>query len=196
MAVSTMEYNEICILDRCPSPAHVGQLPAADSSGQYFTNSSHTSTTNPVFKPGYKIAVFDETEQGWTYLAYLNYITNTDTEGVTGAGEICVPTDTTTAQYKVSSESDSGVPSLNSYIAVGLGDMTTTYWYFFWVGGVAPTSYCSDLAATSAIIITDTNVDRCDGLAVYDEGATNNQIGLLPTASAVNTVAFALADDD
>ena len=197
---NTMEYNEIVLYDLAPGVITYNK-PPADASGQHFTNSSHhnVSETNREYSPGTKVAVYDNSSEGWSILSYLKYTFQTadSAEAAAAAGHLCArySIDTSGKWYEVTNESDSGDGNPNSYAAVTLSAMTYDYWGWFWTGGVAPTDWCSGLAATSAIILTNGSVSKSTGVALVDV-AGSSRWGLQPTASAVNSVGFAIANDD
>ena len=184
---TTMDANEIVLLDRCPGALWSGPLPPANSAGQKFTNSSHhNSSATGVYDPGTKISIYDHTSAGWSTLAYLQYLASSGPLA-TATGQLCAPIvgHASSGLSIVTNDEDTTSYStcMEAYIAVMLTAMTSTYWGWFWVGGVAPYEHCSALAASSASIATDDSITLGSGITLID-GTGNLELKIHAEASA------------
>jgi len=187
--MATLDYNDIVIYDNAPGPVHQDALPPADSNGQHFTNSTHHNVASPAYPLGYKVSVLDHTEGGYSLLGYFKYTAGAVT---LAAGHPCVAA--TGEMTTVTNDGDAATANPNSFLAIALSAMTDGYYGWFWIGWLPPTSYCSELAASSDTITTDGNVTATSPLAAYDLNTTD-KIALKPLAAGLKCLAFATAAD-
>ena len=184
MASSSVSSNEIILYDMFPGVATVNR-PQADHSGSVFTNSDFHNVETAFFKPGYKVQVYEPTLLGWSIFTYL--------QSIAGAVAAAAGTITCYAQdqswYAVTTDGD--LMRENTPPAVALSAITTTYYGFFWTGGVCPQSFVTALATSTTI--TDDNVEI--GPIGLKDLATPDQCGFAAAASGVNACGWLMSAD-
>lgn len=182
--MATLAPTSLMLYDLCPGPISF-DLPAADVSGDVFGNSTHCNVSTAKYKLGTKIAYYDTSNTGWSIMAYLRY--NSGSGTVTAAdGQIAGQViETTGFPYDVTSDGDTA-DQIYGYAAIMVISMTTTYYGWFWVGGVCPTQKAPNLAAATSTITSATGdvvagelltlVDAGDNLGLDNVGTLSKPI--------------------
>jgi len=182
MTASTIAPTYLLLYDLLPGPLTF-DLPPADASGDVFGNATHCNVSTAAFRQGTKVAYYDETNSGWSIMAYLKFIAGTGTagDGVLAGGPY---SDGTTAQPFTVTHDGESTNQRYGYAAVAVLEMTTTYFGWWWIGGVCPSDKAPNLAAVTTGIITATN-DVADGepLTLVDSSNTValDNVGTLTT---------------
>ena len=185
MAESTVSSNEIVLYDLFPGVPSVN-IPQADHDGKVFTSSDfHNVASAGLFSPGQKVQVREPTLGGVSIFTYLQSIAG---NVAAAAGSIaCYSQD----QPYSAVTNDGDLMRENTAPAVYLSAMTTTYWGWFWTGGVCPQSWVTALATSTSL--TDAAVEIGPiGLA---DLTSSDVCGFTAAASAVNACGFSMAAD-
>ena len=167
MTASTIAPTYLMLYDLCPGPIGY-DLPPADSSGDVFGNASHCNVASAAYPQGTKVAYYDTTNSGWSIMAYLKFVAGTGTagDGLLAGG----PYDDGTNVHPYSVTHDGETTNQTyGYAAVAVVEMTTTYYGWFWVGGVCPSDKAPNLAAvTTGIITPSADVAKGEMLVLAD----------------------------
>jgi hypothetical protein len=193
MTNSTIDNSKIILFDKFPGvPSTVRGLPVDG-----FTGADHHNVLTPYYPIGTKIQVYDVTNKGYATMIYLQYIAGTKAATLAlAAGQFCCPPIAANASsgqaavnvyYKVTDDASEAL--VQGPIAVALSAMTTTYYGWFWCGGVCPISFVTALDTTFT-----TNGDLGAGLGVVgiaNASATSTYsdkiiLGLAMTGAAHN----------
>ena len=188
---NTISPNNIVLYDMIGGPVAY-DIPPADASGWHFANTSHHNVATAGFTPGKRVAVWDDTNSGWSILAYLR---GTGTQTVTGitAGVVCGHF-ATYAWYYVGPTTSTCVDG--PFCAIPVATVTTTYYGWYWIAGVCPNDWVASFqdaaSATSTILPTDGSVTASNDIMLLDSSglklATKN-------SATVGSVGWALVTD-
>lgn len=157
MANSTIDDAKLILYDRWPG--EVDQNLGVPPDG--FTGASHHNVATAQYEPGTKIKVYDKTNKGYATLIYLQYIAGTKAATLALAAKqfVCMDTSeqaaaaTSPTYFKVGDDASECL--LTGPMAVALSAMTTTYYGWFWCGGVCPVD---SVAALGGNYVTDGTV--------------------------------------
>ncbi len=185
MTAYTVSSNEVILYDMYPGVASVNR-PQADHDGNVFTNSDfHNVASAGTYSPGQKVQVWEPTLGGWSIFTYLQSIAG---DVALAAGHLAVY-ETGQSWYAVSNDGDSCFANVPP--AVALSAMTTTYYGWFWTGGVCPQSFVTALA-TSTFSTDNSVVIGAVGLV---DASDPDRVGLTVAASAVNACGWSMSAD-
>jgi len=179
--MAAVACTSVKLYDNFPGVAKAEEKPVDGFTGSYHHNQAYER-----YRAGEKICVYDDISKGWATFVYLKLVDQLATSYVLAAGNLVGVYTTTPLYYEVSND-QSGVYMNQG--AVALSAMTTTYWGWFWCGGVCPQSHVTALA--TATIPTDGNIAAGSSAILGDSGA-NNVLGLLPCGA--NTVLTPVAE--
>ena len=189
MGDSTLDSELLVLLDNWPGTARMVNRSNCPLDG--FTGDTHHDVASPKYRAGEKLCVWNETldagKAGMATFIYLNFIT---TDPALAAKQVVVP-DSATIWYIVTNDPDDAVIFDGGLLAaVGLSTMTSTYWGWFWCGGVCPEGWVAALGGNYA---TEGNVIAGN---VATGNLAANALGLGPcAANEEHAIGFALADD-
>ena len=190
MADSTIDSELIVLLDNWPGTARMVDRSNCPLDG--FTGATHHNVVRPEYRAGEKLCVWNETldagKAGMATFIYLNFVT---ADPALVVKQVVVP-DSATIWYQVTNDPDHCVLKDGGLLAaIGLSAITTTYWGWFWCGGICPEGWVAGLGGNYA---TDSNVIA--GNIITNDLADANDIGLGPAAANTeHAIGFALADD-
>ena len=147
MANSTIDDQKIALIDNWPGePNHNLGIPTGG-----FTGSGHHNVAAAIYPIGTKIQAYDSTSNGYATFIYLQYIIGSSS--TLGAKDpVAMDTSeqstvaTTSTWYKVTS--DGGEALILGPLAFAISTLTTTYYGWFWCGGVCPVALVSGLGGT------------------------------------------------
>ena len=150
-----------------------------------------------IYVPGTKFRYYNPELKGWGTCIYLRYSAGAET---LVAGMICQPDPALDSLYYVTGDADTFVDlAVGKPNCIALSAMTTTYWGFFWCGGVCPDFYTSATVKFSAVTCaTDNSLTAGEGFGA--ERTTDGKIASYDTTS-VHTAdnhsqaGWVLADD-
>ena len=145
MTAFNVAASAITLYDNWPGPIDKLSLPAADSAGNHFTNSTHHNVATAAYAVCTNIGVYDKTSVGWSILIYLR--NQADTHATASALGHIGTQFASGEYYDVSNAGDELVP--NALPVVYLSVMTDAYYGWFWGGGVPPVSWTPLLTTTS-----------------------------------------------
>jgi hypothetical protein len=189
MADSTLDSELILIIDKWPGVANPAYTVPTDG----FTGATHHNVVAAKYPIGAKIQVYcDGTtgKPGYSTLMYLKVGTQNGDVAI-AAKTVCVP-DSATVWYELTNDPDSCIQIGGAPVAIALSAITNAYYGWFWVGGVCPEQYVSDLGVNYA---TEGNV-AAGPICPHD--LTADAIGFGPIDEAAPTetqIGYALAAD-
>ena len=191
MADSTLDSELLVLIDTWPGVAKLVEGSQIPTGG--FTGSTHHNVATPKYAPGEKLCVWNESgDAGKAGMSTFIYLQLTTAAGPTvAAKQFCVPGSATT-WYVVSNDpdADSLVVEGAAMAAVAISAFTSTYWGWFWCGGICPEGHVSALGGNYA---TEGNVAAG---AVCTNNLAADAIGLGPCAADTEAIiGFALAAD-
>ncbi len=132
------------------SPAEL----SIDRNGETFASTAITNVTDPAYKPGTTVTVYDEQAGGYCQFTYLKYDSGDIADALAVAGLLCALKEA--EDYVVTADGDN--VGAGAFPAVMLAAMTSGGYGWFWTGGVCPLGLVSGLkgqtltpAATVAI---------------------------------------------
>lgn len=192
MANSTIDDSKIYLVDRWPGVVD-RNIFGGGAPPDGFTGSSHHNVATPAYQVGKKVAVYDETNKGIAILAYLQYIAGTKAATLALAARQFLAMDTSEQATAATSPTyfklsdDASEALIQGPLAVALSAMTTTYYGWFWVGGVCPVSF---VAALNDTYVTDGTVAAgCGFCGAANASLTSTQSDkIILTHSLVGTV--------
>ena len=143
------------------------------------------------FAVGTKRAIYDDTNNGWAVLCYLQYVE----DGNIADCDVKSPCAPSTASaiaagswYKVTN--DGTLSFNNGPIAIALGSVTDEYYGWFWVGGVCPVDTISGLGGVFA---SDDSITA--GVAIMLQDSCVNDFAIFEANTTGIVSGFALAAD-
>ena len=157
----------------------------------------HNYSATATYRPGTKVGYYNEAQAGWGTCIYLKYSAGAET---LAAGMICQPDPALDSLYYVTGDADTFVDlAVAKPNAIALSAMITTYWGWFWCGGVCPDFYTSATALFSATTCaTDDSLTAGEGFAAEyttDGKLASYDTSSVHTADSHSQAGWVLADD-
>jgi len=193
LADSTLDSELFVLEDHWPGVGRqttFGQIPKGG-----FTGNTHHNVATPAYPIGEKLCVENMNETGtvvgkagFSTFIYLQVGTQ-DAGQAIAAKSVCV-LDSATLWYQLTNDSASCIAASSSLAAIAISAVTAAYWGWFWCGGVCPESLVSSLGGNYATI-------NAVAAGMISTGALETElvVGLLPYATTLGNIGFALAAD-
>lgn len=176
-----MDDGKFYLIDTFPGPVTAGPHPSDWTA----------ASTTEDFPVGTKRAVYDDTNNGWSIMCFLQYVEDGDVGDClvkSPCSQSIASVATAGAWYKVSN--DGTLSYNNGPIAIALGTMDDDEYGWFWVGGVCPVDLVSGL---NGVYASDNSVVA--GSAIQLQDSTINDFAIFDANTTGIVSGFALAND-